>query len=160
MSDVRDRMTEQRGPLERLVERIPGFRGYRDRERRREADKTVRDWGVQQLESLIAHLHDATKAAPLEQMDAWQEAVNQVEKLRNELRHADRGYAGFFDETKWDDPALLDAIHEHDAALVERIDATVDAGSGGAPLEELRTEIRQISEALRGRERAILGRED
>ncbi len=157
MTDVRERIEQQRNALERLVQRIPGFRGYREREGRREADRVVRDWGVQRLETLISHLHDATKQAPLEQMDTWQELVNQVEKLRNELRHSDRGHAGFFDEVKWDDPALLHALHERDAALVERIDATVDAGTGGAPLDELRAEIRQISEALRGREHAILG---
>ena len=157
MSDVRDRIDEQRGWLERLAQRVPGFSGYYDRENRREADKQVRDWGVACLETLVSQLHDATKAAELGEMDQYQELVNQVDKLRNELRHADRGYSGFFDEIKWDDPAMLDAIYERDQVLVERIETTLEAGAAGASVGELRTEIREISQALRDREHAILG---
>jgi soluble cytochrome b562 len=157
MSDIRDQIEQQRGWLERLAQRVPGFRGYYDSENRREADKQVRDWGVARLDALVSHLHDATKAAELGDMDRYQELVNQVEKLRNEMRHADRGYSGFFDEIKWDDPALLDAIYERDQALVERIETTLEAGAAGAAVDELRTEIREISQALRDREHAILG---
>ena len=43
----------------------------------------VRNFGVSRLDRLGSELAEATKRAPLEQMDTYQEVTNQVEKLRN-----------------------------------------------------------------------------
>ena len=39
-----ERVEESDRPLERLMKVIPGFRGYKVREERREADRIVRDY--------------------------------------------------------------------------------------------------------------------
>ena len=157
MSDLEQTIREQRNPLERLVQWIPGFRGYFDRENRREADKLLRDFGVTRLERMVGDLHDATKAAPFEQMDEFQEVVNQVEKLRNELRHCDRGYSGFFDEIKWDDPDALADVYERDELVVEKlIELSERTASGDFDLAALRDDVRALARVHEDRRNVIL----
>ena len=43
MSDLYDQIVSQRGQFERLIARIPGFRGYVDKGARRTADRMLRD---------------------------------------------------------------------------------------------------------------------
>ncbi len=157
MSDLLQTIRDQRNPLERLAQWIPGFRGYFDRENRREADKLLRDFGVTRLERMVSDLHDATKAAPLEQMDEFQEVVNQVERLQNELRHSDRGYSGFFSEIKWDDEDALAEVYERDAELVEKlVELSERTASGDFELAALRDEVRELQRAHADRRNGIL----
>ncbi|MBL8045363.1 MAG: hypothetical protein JNL09_02425, partial [Anaerolineales bacterium] len=43
MSDLFQKITDAKGMLEKLVDKIPGFHGYMEKEARREADKLLRD---------------------------------------------------------------------------------------------------------------------
>ena len=43
MGDMISRVEGERGLLERIADKIPGFRGYLDKEKRRDADKLLRD---------------------------------------------------------------------------------------------------------------------
>lgn len=158
LSDLDGEIREQRNALERLIQRVPGFRGYFERENRREADRLLRDFGCSRLGRVISELTDATKAAPLERMGAYQETINQAEKLRNALRHADQGYSGFFQETKWDREDMLIAVYARDLELVDDIEALC-AGLETADLdpEALRRELVALQRRLEDRRAAILG---
>ncbi|MCP4002923.1 MAG: hypothetical protein GY725_01880 [bacterium] len=157
MSKIHETITDQRNFPERIIQSIPGFRGYFDRENRREADSLLRDFGVTRLDFAISELHSATKAAALEDMSGIQELVNQVEKLRNELRHSDRGYAAFFQEIKWDGQEMLEQLYEQDRSVVQGIE-TVETmiSSGEFGLSALRSEVKTLGRALEDRENAIL----
>ena len=158
MSDLEQTIRDDRNAVERLGQAVPGFRGYFDRENRREADKLLRDFGVTRLERMVSDLHEATKRAPLEQMDEFGEVVNRVEKLRNELRNADRGYSGFFDEVKWDTDEALDAIYAQDERLVDRLVLLSEqVASGDFALDPLREQLRTLERAHADRRLAILG---
>lgn len=158
MSDLEQTIRDDRNAVERLGQAVPGFRGYFDRENRREADKLLRDFGVTRLERMVSDLHEATKRAPLEQMDEFGEVVNRVEKLRNELRNADRGYSGFFDEVKWDTDEALDAVYAQDERLVEQLVLLSEqVASGDFALDPLREQLRTLERAHADRRLAILG---
>ena len=158
MSDLEQTIRDDRNAVERLGQAVPGFRGYFDRENRREADKLLRDFGVTRLERMVSDLHEATKRAPLEQMDEFGEVVNRVEKLRNELRNADRGYSGFFDEVKWDTDEALDAVYAQDERLVDQLVLLSDqVAAGDFALGELREQLRTLERAHADRHLAILG---
>ena len=43
MSELYDQIVSQRGSMQRLLARIPGFRGYQDKAERRNADMMLRD---------------------------------------------------------------------------------------------------------------------
>ena len=158
MADLNRVIREQRSALEGLVRHVPGFRGYFDRENRREADRLIRDFGVTRLERLCSELNHATKQAPLPQMDTYQQTINQAEKLRNALRHADQGYSGFFAEIKWDDEDALQAVYCLDLELVLDIEALVsDFDREAAAPEQLRDELVGLQRRLEDRRAAILG---
>lgn len=157
MDDVEATIREQRNPIERIAQRIPGFRGYTERENRREADRLVRMWGVARLDHIISELHEATKRAPLGEKHDCQECVNQAEKLQAELRHADRGYSGFFSEVKWDRPENLAALHDHDLHLADALEALAErVADGELPVAELREELRALQRGLAERRHTIL----
>src|ERR1700712_1121458 len=52
----------QRNWLERLGEKIPGYRGFQDRELRRDVDKTLREHLAAELGRLKGQLRDRSRA--------------------------------------------------------------------------------------------------
>ncbi|MFI5315925.1 MAG: hypothetical protein ACHQ6T_09495 [Myxococcota bacterium] len=158
MAKVVETLREQRGSLERLAARVPGFRGYVGREERREADKILRDHGAQRLECVVSDLHEAIAKAALEEMGEYQDLIAQVEKLRAELRFADRGYSGFFDERKLDSDAALDAVYAQDERIVAQVEelAAQVANADFSPAS-LRGNVKKLGLALADRRNAILG---
>ncbi len=158
MADVHDVILDQRNWLERILQRVPGFRGYYDRENRRESDRVLRGYGVSRLDQLISELHEVIKRSPLEELQELRGVVTRVEKLRNELRFADQGYSGFFAELKWDSVETLDALYQIDEQIVESVTAlaiTVEAGEFEAI--DLSRELRALERTLADRRRMILG---
>ncbi len=149
MADARSTIVSHRNLLERLTSRIPGFRGYHDAEERREADHLLRGFGVAELERIASRLHEHKRAAPLQALQPLEDVLIRVETLRNELRYAERGYSGFFDEVKWDRPELLDELYERDEQIVERIEAL------GLAVEERQPDPAGLLEALAGLRRSV-----
>jgi hypothetical protein len=157
MSDVNEMIRGDRNFVERIVQFVPGFRGYYDRENRREADRLVRKFGVAKLEQLISELHELTKSAPLAEKNDYQECVNQAEKLRNALQYSDRGYSGFFSEIKWDRPERLAGIYERDERIVALIATLAESITDAAiPLPDLRKELISLQRSVEERRDVIL----
>jgi hypothetical protein len=153
-----DTLRAERGTLERLIARVPGFRGYLDREGRRQADKLLRDAGAVRLERVVRDLSAVIAKSSLEEIGELQELVTQVEKLRAELRFADRGYSGFFDELKLDGEAALDAVYTQDERIVEQVDeVAAQMGDGEFSPAKLRGSVKRLGLALADRRNAILG---
>ena len=158
LTDAHDVILDQRNLLERLVQRIPGFRGYSRAENRREADRALRDFGVQRLDGVVSSLHDQIKRSPLEEMQELHAQVSVVEKIRNELRHADLGYSGFFSEIKWDTEKMLDAVYRFDEQVVESVMAlAISVESGDLSAGDLKQELRALDRSLAERRSSILG---
>lgn len=158
MAKLRDSIRSQENALERVATRVPGFRGYLDREARREADKLLREHGARALERIVRELQELAAKATLAELEDVKDVVSQAEKLTRELRFADRGYSGFFDEVKLDSPAALDAVYERDeriVAQIEEIAAQVEGGElRGVALRAL---LKKLGLALADRRGAILG---
>jgi len=155
---VRETVREQRNALERLGARIPGFRGYLDRDQRREADKLLREHGARLLERMVRELHEIAAKSALDELDDLQELISEVEKLRAELRYADRGYSGFFDEVKLDSDPALAAVYEKDERIVTQIE---EMAAQVADVEfraaAVRAVVKRLGLALADRRNAILG---
>ena len=158
MAKILETLHEQRGALERLGARVPGFRGYLGREERREADKLLRDHGAARLECVVSDLHEAVAKAALDEMGEYQVLIAQVEKIRAELRFADRGYSGFFDEQKLDSDAALDAVYAQDERIVAQVDElAAQVSDADFSPAALRGNVKRLGLALADRRNAILG---
>ncbi|HZN55270.1 MAG TPA: hypothetical protein VFB67_08100 [Candidatus Polarisedimenticolaceae bacterium] len=110
--------------LEKLAGYLPGIRGYREREGRRETDRRLREFLAGRLEDGRARLNalreGAADAGALTGLDALGRLDRTLQKSIASLRYADAGYSGVFDQVKIRE-AELDQIYAYDAALVAEI---------------------------------------
>ena len=158
LADVHDVILDQRNWLERILQRIPGFRGYYGRENRREADRTLRSYGVSRIDQLISELHEVIKQSATEELQELGELITRFQKLSHELRFADQGYTGFFAELSWGSGERLDKLYRIDEQMVESLTAlsiTVEAGEFRA--SDLARELRTLERTLDQRRQTILG---
>lgn len=138
---------EQRNLIETILRYIPGFRGYLEKEYRRDSDELAREWLADRLQRSKRAIDDLSR--PL--ADAGQiDALPQVDRLRGRLdkllariRGAMQGYSGFFDLVRVRED-LLDRIYEHDVRLMRKVDALGDA------IEQLPAQHGGITAALPG----------
>lgn len=116
---------DQRNWFERLSSKIPGYGGYVDKERRRDADKIQREHMADRLRGLKSPLNavmgDLSSGGRLFEVGPVDRLIKKLDKLENRIRFATYGYSGFFDVVKIDQ-AHLDAIYSVDLSLVEHID--------------------------------------
>ena len=158
MAELHDNLRQQRSALQRLAARVPGYAGYREREERREADKLLRDFGAGRLDQVGRELQESIAKASLEEIGELRELVLAVEKLRNELRFADRGYSGFFADAKFDTDAALDALYAQDERIVAQVEElAAQVSNADVAAGSLRASVKRLGLALADRRNAILG---
>ena len=115
---------ERRNWLERLMDKIPGFRGFQDRELRREVDKLQREHLAKELgqikQAVRGKAQAYTDAGQIGALYLFGRMDGRLDGLSQAIRFADYGQSGFFDVVKINEPEL-DAIYQFDLSLVEDI---------------------------------------
>jgi len=126
MPDIRDQIRNNENAFQRLLEAIPGFDGYREREIRRTADKLLREHLVTELDRVRGGLTEIVarwaREGKLSLLDDIDRLSRLMGKARDSLRFADYGYTGFFDAVKIKEEDL-DRLYEYDASLADLIAA-------------------------------------
>lgn len=91
---------DEMGGLEKAVAGLPGVKGYREKELRREADKQVRDTLARQLETrrqkLTSLQNDLLAAGGLDWMDDIERVVGRLQLFIDRVKTASYGYAPLF----------------------------------------------------------------
>jgi hypothetical protein len=166
--DLVDKIRGEQNLLERIASAIPGFKGYREKERRREADSLTREHMASRLEqckrSLDVLSSNASRVGALDAINDIETARKRVDRVAARLRYADRGYAGFFDAIKIDE-AVLDRVYRHDLSLLAGVEdalaaaqaAEVAAGGVGPALRELIGRLDALDSALGERDTILTG---
>jgi hypothetical protein len=118
---------------ERIVAAIPGFRGYKEKELRRESDKIIRNHlhrklseSKDDLKSVFQKLSDRRYFDVITDMDRL---MAKADRITEKVNHASYGYSGFFDVVKVTEENL-DRMIDFDNKLVDEADglaADVDA---------------------------------
>jgi hypothetical protein len=120
----------QHGMLEGLIRHIPGFRGYLDREERRESDALVRKWMADRLQQckrgLDDYLRTLVDAGKLDELTQFEQFRSRLDGLINRIRSADRGYSGMFDLVKVGE-AELAQVYQLDTAMVNDVTALAES---------------------------------
>jgi hypothetical protein len=129
----RQTVEDSRGGLEKLISKIPGYHGYKEKENRRAADKLLREQLAGQLDGQRRRLaelqRDLLEGGGLLFVDDLERAVTKVQKLADSIRTASYGYAGLFDAVKVKEEEL-DALYAFDEEMlsqVSAIQAAIDA---------------------------------
>lgn len=157
MDRILDKARAAQNFLEKIANAIPGFKGYREKELRRDADRLQREHLAELLEVCKKGLNQAADAATrsgnLEGVNQVELALKRLERVVNRIRYADRGYAGFFDPVKVDE-AVLARVYEFDLSLLQSVDAVKAAGSN---LPAMTAAIDALDGRLADREAILAG---
>jgi len=168
--DLRETVESALGGLESLAIKIPGYKGYKDKELRREADKLLRQQIAAQLDDQRHHLTElqnrAISQAQIEFLDDLERAVIKLQLLIDRVKTASYGYAGLFDALKVKEEQL-DMLYEFDARMlasveviaadVDRVESAIAAREGvGEAVAELVETVDQANRTFGHRHEAIL----
>ena len=148
MTDLFDQISGDRGRIESFLGNIPGYKGYKEKEMRREADKLLRDALARRLEEQWRRLPGVQKqllnSGQILWLDDIEGATMQLQTFIDRLRTASYGYAGFFDAVRIKEDEL-DQLYDFDMSLndeVDQIAAAVDQ------LTEAATSNEGVGEAI------------
>ena len=120
-----EKVKKERSLFERIISYIPGYRGYKEKELRRESDRLVRMAAVSRLRSakdaLRRSLTNPLVIAQMSSEDAWrvQTLLSKLDRVTQRIDRAVAGYAGLFDAVKVKEDKL-DMVLEHDYGLISR----------------------------------------
>ncbi|MCS6769573.1 MAG: hypothetical protein NZ570_03960 [Candidatus Caldarchaeum sp.] len=169
-----ERVRKEMGLLEKIASYVPGYRGYKEKELRRETDILVR----RKASALLSEAR-ATANSPLSPSAARKLAYNpdakftfeniraELDRITQRIDKAVAGYAGLFDAVKVREDKL-DAVISHDLSLIEKAESIKtlvsqliqeEAGSDGwrSKASELRAALTEFDRLLDERTRIFKG---
>ena len=123
---------------ERIAAAIPGFRGYKEKELRRESDKLLRNHlylklsnAKSDLKTIFQKLSDRRYFDVLTDMDRL---VAKMDRVVEKVNHASYGYSGFYDVVKVKEESL-DRMMDFDNQLIDGVNGLV------ADVDAFKTEL-------------------
>ena len=122
MPDIRQRVSEDQGVLKKIQMFIPGFRGYRQKEDLRDADRMLRDQLVKklslqrkQVEGARRLVKNAYNSKELEMMGGIISAYKKVEGLAS---HPSMGYSGISADIQFKQDEIF-RLYDYDASMID-----------------------------------------
>ena len=158
---VKDKMKSDMSLTERIALYIPGYRGYREKNLRREQDRAVRNElsrAIQGTKADLATIQRELVSQPNLMLDV-ERIRTKVDRYDVDVRKAVNGYSAFHDAVKIleDD---LDRLVRWDAELIELMrQATSDLLRSVDDADEVKAEIRNLERGIDGLIEAYLQRE-
>lgn len=132
MEEFFQKVTSQQDPFKRLGSLIPGFKGYIERQNRRDADKLLRDTVARRFDEQWKRASqiqvDMVSSGMIAYVDDMERAALQLRTFIDKISTAPRGYSGLFDAVKINEKEL-EAIYQYDAAffdLAEQVGRALD----------------------------------
>jgi hypothetical protein len=155
MSELYDQIVSQRGSFERLLARIPGFRGYIDKASRRTADRMIRDHVAdllgQRINRLVELENQLLNDNGLSYMSKTNSVKTKLQTYRDRVKAAAPGYSGFMEAVKVDTEEL-ERLYSFDDAQVryadrfgEALDALATAISSKTGIDEAIAKLDQLT---------------
>ncbi|NPA27115.1 MAG: hypothetical protein GXO36_05920 [Chloroflexi bacterium] len=155
--------------VERIAQRVPGYAGYKAREKRREADKLLREKIAQRLREQVQRLTELQqqllRTGGLRWLDDLETAVVRIQAAADKIRNAAYGYAGLFDAVKINQ-AQLERLYRFDLDLLEHVDriaqaidalqAAIGTPDLGAAIAEVQRRAQELLTTFRHREDVLL----
>jgi hypothetical protein len=174
MSDLKDQIAStvvgDMDVFKKIASKIPGFKGYIERQTRRDADKLVRTTlfnRFRELEDNVSALQrDCLSSGDIEDVGKIEATAIKLRTFADRVRTARRGYSGLFSAVKVNEDDLT-RLYEYDAAMLDLVDkmksaidnAQTSIGSDGMPaaIRNMESIARQCIETFDRREDIITG---
>ena len=149
---------DSRNIVETILRYIPGFRGYLNKEYRRESDELARRHladGLQRVKSLVDdHQRRLAEAVQLDALPDCERVRTRIDTLQSRIRGAVQGYSGFFDFVRVDE-GVLDQVYEHDLSLTSEVKALTDAAQSLAAASDGTTAVRELLQLVEALHRSF-----
>jgi ABC-type transporter Mla subunit MlaD len=114
---------------EKILAALPGWRGYKEKELRRESDKLVRNHLYEKLTKARSDLKEVfqqlSQQRRFEVLTNMDQLVTKYDRVAEKINHASYGYAGFFNVVKIDEEKL-DGMIDFDNNLFDEVQKIVD----------------------------------
>jgi len=163
-----DKVSADIDPFKKILSVIPGFKGYIERQKRRDSDKILRETVAnrfdQQWQRISALQRDFINQGELQYVDDLEAAAIKLRTFIDRIRRARRGYSGLFDAEKINEKELA-LLYQYDASLLEMSDLVASAidnveasvGSDGLPaaIRNLTSVSQQCIDAYNRRDEAM-----
>jgi hypothetical protein len=173
MSDMKDqvfqKVTGSMDIFKQLGSKIPGFKGYVERQNRRDSDKLIRDTIYRRFRELEGRVSDLQvefiNQGKIEYTDDLEKAALRLRTFADRVRTAPRGYSSLFEAIKINEPELL-KLYEYDAALLDKTDDVgraidniqASVGTDGLPaaIRNLQTVAKECVQAYERRQEVLV----
>lgn len=150
--------------LDTLGSFVPGYKGYKEREGRRDTDRLLREAIVKRLNdrknAVDRVIGDFSRQMKFDALETLELAKRRIEKITDMIRHAPSGYSGIFDTLQIREEDL-DKIYRHDLGLRDLTEKTAEqlgqlgtAKEPVAAVEALLATLQELEETVRGRDKA------
>jgi hypothetical protein len=154
---------------ERILAAIPGFRGYKEKELRRESDKLIRNHLYRRLSEAKNDLRDVFQKLSdrrlFEVLTDVDRLVARFDRVAAKVDHASYGYAGFFNIVKVEE-GDLDRMIDFDNQLVDDVEKIVSeveafkAEVGKKEIKKAAERVQHLGETLEAFEETFDKREE
>ncbi len=145
-NNLYDKIVGNRGSMEKLLTKLPGFRGYMELNARRQADRMMREHVAEQLRQQLDRLANIEKqlvdAGGLKYMSKTRSAKTKFQTFIDRIATDAPGYSGFFEAVKVgsDDLAIIyafdEALLEYATRFGELLTALQDAATKNEGIDE------------------------
>ncbi len=170
LGDLTEKIQASQNKLESLINQIPGYGGYRQKDQRRDADRLLRMHVAEQYDHMLERLNriqlDLVSAGGLTDMMLLERGVSRLQLLIDLIRNASYGYSGLLDAIKVDD-TTLDRLYDFDQSMLDGatslnglLDQVAAAAAAGHPVKEagnaLMAELDRLHRLFSDRQQVIL----
>jgi hypothetical protein len=129
--DLRQTISDHAGGwFESITGKIPLYKGYKEKEQRREADALLRDHLAQQFAEQLSRAEDVASqmltGPGMMQLDEMGKGNTRLQTFIDKIKTAAQGYAGLFDAIKVKEDEL-DTLYEFDYSMLLKVDEIAEA---------------------------------
>ena len=170
MADIFGKVTDHQDWFKKIIGKIPGFKGYFERNNRRSSDKLLREMVAREYEVQYQRISGVQRALiSAGELGAVGELENAAIKMRqfiDRVRTASYGYAGIFDAIKIKE-AELETVYQFDAMLLEKyneiaraidnVEASIGTDGQSAAIRNLIAHAQEAIEAFNKRSDIMKG---
>lgn len=133
MSDLYEKIVSQRGSFEKLIARLPGFKGYQDKQARRTADRMVREYISGEIDKRVDRLVRLEKLlldmqGGMSYMPRTRSAKSKMQLYRDKIATEAPGYSGMWAQMKIGAEELerIYAFDEAQIGYADKFDMALD----------------------------------
>jgi hypothetical protein len=151
--------------IDKLGAFVPGYKGYKEKEMRRDTDRMLRGAIIKRLldrkpivDRAIADLSSKMQFDHLERLNTIK---RRLDNFADSVKTAPAGYSGFFDTLQVNNNDL-DRLYRHDLAVRDKteevvtlIGAIASAKDVGGACEHIIDGLQGLGELIKGRDQAI-----